>query len=580
MQSHYKVSAIVSTYANERFIEGCLEDLCRQTIGLQLEIIVIDSCSPENEGAIVRRFQEKYSNIVYLRTEERETLYAAWNRAIKISQGQYIINANTDDRLRIDAYEVMANVLELHQDIALVYADYLITGTENESFERHTRIGSCLRPEYSHSIMMHGCHMGPQPMWRKSVHDQVGWFDDSLKSAGDYEFWCRIAAAKLSMYHISDFLGLYLHNVTGIANSNQRVSVSEALEVQKKYVDLLPARQEPCYSENYFKGEVDAKGFVNIGIVTYNRLEYTKQVFEALVKLTDYPHVITVVDNASTDGTKEFLLKQKDRGLIRNLILLNENIGVAKASNISWLMEPEASWFLKLDNDIVMQKPKWLQEMINVVDKLPSVGVVAYNVEPVSYISRRLNKIFVRIKDKANVGGACILIPKRTLLKLGFWSEDYGIYGEEDTDYGRRVNIAGLKNVYMEDQDLAFHLPAGKAGKIDSESLEARDGLEEFKETEYRSFKDKFRKKNIESGVLNRNMTAYRKGRRSLFGFPTSAFNFIKLEYPDKAAIWSSIRFCSNHTIRVIDRYFHFFLGNGMFSKYFKLGIKVFNEGN
>ena len=92
------VSAIVSTYNAERFIRGCLEDLEAQTIADRLEIVVIDSGSPQNEGTIVREFQQRYDNILYIRTAQREGLYAAWNRGIQAARGKYITNANTDDR--------------------------------------------------------------------------------------------------------------------------------------------------------------------------------------------------------------------------------------------------------------------------------------------------------------------------------------------------------------------------------------------------------------------------------------------------------------------------------------------------
>ncbi|MBU1863539.1 MAG: glycosyltransferase, partial [Candidatus Omnitrophica bacterium] len=103
-KKHYLISAIVSAYKSERFMRGKLVDLLKQTIGRQLEIIVVDSHSPENEGAIVREFMKSHSNIKYIRTKSRESVYQAWNRGIQAASGMYITNANTDDRLRPDAF--------------------------------------------------------------------------------------------------------------------------------------------------------------------------------------------------------------------------------------------------------------------------------------------------------------------------------------------------------------------------------------------------------------------------------------------------------------------------------------------
>ena len=119
----YLISALVSTYNSERFIRGCLEDLEAQTVANKLEIIVVNSGSEQNEESIVKEFQKKYSNIKYVKTELRETIYTAWNRAIKIARGKYLTNANTDDRHRKDALEILANELDNNPDIALVYGD-------------------------------------------------------------------------------------------------------------------------------------------------------------------------------------------------------------------------------------------------------------------------------------------------------------------------------------------------------------------------------------------------------------------------------------------------------------------------
>lgn len=255
--------------------------------------------------------------------------------------------------------------------------------------------------------------------------------------------------------------------------------------------------------------------FANICMVTFNRLEFTQQAIDSITKYTGYPYVLTVVDNNSTDGTQEYLRQLQNQGIIKNLILLPENVGVAKAANIAWHQEPGAEYYVKYDNDIVIQKPNWLSDMVNLIEHVPQLGIVGYNFEPQSYPLIQLNDQAVR--PKGNLGGACVLIPKRTAQLVGYWCEEYGLYGEEDADYGVRVQLAGLQNAYMADEDIGLHLPAGKAAKIDPITLTATDGLEEDEHKEYRLWKDEQRRKNVLQGKYQRILSEYQKGVRSLF---------------------------------------------------------------
>jgi glycosyltransferase involved in cell wall biosynthesis/Flp pilus assembly protein TadD len=215
------VSAIVSTYNSERFIRGCIEDLEQQTIADRLEIIVIDSASPQNEGAIVRELQGRYGNIRYLRTDQRETVYAAWNRGIALARGRYVTNANTDDRHRSDAFELMARVMDSRPGIDLVYGDVLITKTPNGTFEHHTPGGRYSWYDWDRNILLDkGCFIGPQPMWRRSLHELYGGFDSAYVTSGDYEFWLKISQTS-EFFHIRQPLGLYLAHPDSIEHQNE-----------------------------------------------------------------------------------------------------------------------------------------------------------------------------------------------------------------------------------------------------------------------------------------------------------------------------------------------------------------------
>jgi glycosyltransferase involved in cell wall biosynthesis len=227
------VSAVVFARNAERFIRGCLEDLEDQTISNRLEIIVIDSASDQNEAAIVKAFQKKYSNIKYIKSEEQETVYGAWNRGIKAAAGKYITSANADDRHASHAFERMVHVLDNNPDIALVYADVWITEKENETFENFSPAGMFRGKEFDPETLLEGCCIGPQPMWRKSLHFKHGYFDETLSSAGELEFWLRMAQAE-KFLHLKEFLGLALKSPTGIKTRGSKVS-EEVLRVRRKY---------------------------------------------------------------------------------------------------------------------------------------------------------------------------------------------------------------------------------------------------------------------------------------------------------------------------------------------------------
>ncbi len=235
MPNKYLVSAIVSTYNADRFLAGKLEDLEAQTIAPELEIIVIDAASPGNERAIVEEFQKRYDNIRYLRTEKRETVYQAWNRGIRMAAGEFVTNANTDDRLRNDAYAVLVRALWERPECMVAYPDMRITNDENGTFERHQRLGFRDWPEFDRTDLLELCCVGPFPLWRKSLHDQIGYFDERFKSAADYEFWLR-AALTYDFVHVPEFLGLYLLSEETVSRKGDLPTL-EYMEVQREYRD-------------------------------------------------------------------------------------------------------------------------------------------------------------------------------------------------------------------------------------------------------------------------------------------------------------------------------------------------------
>jgi len=240
-KQEYLVSAIISIYNCERFISGCLENLEKQTISNRIEIIAVNSGSQQNEKKIIHEYQNKYNNIKYIETKERESIYKAWNRGIKVASGKYITNANSDDRYRKDALEIMTTKLDENINISLVYINQIVTETENQSFDRHTPIHYYkLRSTISVEDLLFSKppHCGSQTMWRKNLHDIYGYFNENMEIAGDFEFWLRIAD-KCALINIDEYLGLYFYSPNSAANKDWAKVKEEEVKIRSDYLSFI-----------------------------------------------------------------------------------------------------------------------------------------------------------------------------------------------------------------------------------------------------------------------------------------------------------------------------------------------------
>lgn len=235
------ISAIISTYNSAKFIEGRIIDLLEQTISNKLEIIIVNSGSKEDEDSIIGKYLNEHSNIHYIKTNERESIYKAWNRAILVSHGKYITNANTDDRLRKDALEILSNKLEGHPDVALVYADQVVSNIANLSFheldtKKQKNIHIC--PDYSYFKQLDRCLVFSQPMWRSKIHfhDNI-WFDEKYEISGDYDFYLRITQ-KYKMLHINETLGIFYLSPRRDNKSHKEMDkvILERNDISEKYI--------------------------------------------------------------------------------------------------------------------------------------------------------------------------------------------------------------------------------------------------------------------------------------------------------------------------------------------------------
>jgi len=250
-----KISIITSVFDAADFIDGFMVDITNQTIFEEkCEWVIINANPPgkDYEEEVILKYVEKYpNNIVYQRLEKDPGIYEVWNEAIQMSTGEYIVNANCDDRKRFDNLEVLAKYLYAHDDVAVAYGQNFITRVKNETFDDNSSNNNIftfiahqkqqtLYPKMDkQSLMMEGNLPHCMPMWRKSLHDKYGLFNTSYKSSSDWEFWLRCLFEDEKIHDVKEVLGLYYINPEGLSTAaqsgNNRWRDQETVEIRRHY---------------------------------------------------------------------------------------------------------------------------------------------------------------------------------------------------------------------------------------------------------------------------------------------------------------------------------------------------------
>ena len=240
------ISIITSIYKGKNFIENFMKDITQQTIFEKCELILISGNSPDKlyEEKIINQYIEKFPNMIYIYLRKDPGLYGVWNLGIALAKGKYIANANIDDRLAHHAYEVLLSTLEQNPEIDLVYADGIFTQDIDHTFYTCNRSHATNKPEFSKKAMQ-SCLPGNHPMWRKSLHNKYGYFDESFLIGGDWEFWLRVVEKDTQFKKVPQILGTFYLNPNGLSTSNRPEKGPEVKRIYSRY-QYLWENDNPC----------------------------------------------------------------------------------------------------------------------------------------------------------------------------------------------------------------------------------------------------------------------------------------------------------------------------------------------
>jgi len=165
---------------------------------------------------------------------------------------------------------------------------------------------------------------------------------------------------------------------------------------------------------------------IDILLVTYNRIEFTKQTINSILERTVYPYRLIVVDNDSTDGTKEYLKKLKFKGDISVLILNDKNIGLEKALNKGFQIVRSTPYFITVDNDCIAPElePCWLSRMVELMDRHEMYAAVSLRPQVLVGVGS-IFKSDKEIVENNVCGGSYRIMCTNRVRLVGSWTDKF-----------------------------------------------------------------------------------------------------------------------------------------------------------
>ena len=191
-----KVSIIVSLYNAANKLEFFLNNLQRQTMVRNgtAEIVLVDSGSPTNEREVFLKLIDSLNiNVIYARTKSRETIQKAWNRGIQLAQAEYLTFLGVDEGISPEALETLTAELDSDLSVDWIQSNSLMTDvSENGTWLKDIMIFERSNFHPFH-IYLETCYISwVGALYRKSIHDRFGYYDDTFRAAGDTEFKNRV----------------------------------------------------------------------------------------------------------------------------------------------------------------------------------------------------------------------------------------------------------------------------------------------------------------------------------------------------------------------------------------------------
>jgi GT2 family glycosyltransferase len=205
-----------------------------------------------------------------------------------------------------------------------------------------------------------------------------------------------------------------------------------------------------------------------IVVLTYNRLHLLRQCVEnVLLRTSDATREIVIWDNASTDGTAEYLDSLTDPRI--KVVHHPQNVGQNGYAHAVPLTSTE--FFIELDDDVVEAPVGWDRAMLEAFERLPQIGFLQakladdgfspgadlfYRKKAKLYEPQEVNGVTILVGGP--VGGGCTITSRELYDRVGgFRQNKKMVFWHEDAAYIEDIEKLGFGKAILDGVTVVHH---------------------------------------------------------------------------------------------------------------------------
>lgn len=236
------VSTITPCFRMKKYLKKFLEELPKQTMFEHIEIVLDHNEPDPEEISWVKEFQSKYpGRIKHIIVPKVEPIGTSMNRCIREATGKYVTIWNVDDLRTPNSIELQYQELEKNSAVGIIYGNFRVVRSFGSTEGKITDCSNYHSNELTRSMII-----GPFYMFKKSLVEKAGYFDEQLKSGADFDLAVRLA------FHTTasmprGLLGYYLNEGLGASTRPNSQQVLDRTTIELRYgiydkidYDLVP----------------------------------------------------------------------------------------------------------------------------------------------------------------------------------------------------------------------------------------------------------------------------------------------------------------------------------------------------